>query len=35
MPEDGMLLDRLGEWAPGAKERQRVLVDNPAALYGF
>lgn len=35
MPEDGALLDRLGEWAPSAKERQRVLVDNPAQLYRF
>ena len=29
------LLDLLGEWAPGAAERKRVLVDNPARLYGF
>ncbi|WP_198374119.1 amidohydrolase family protein [Neoroseomonas rubea] len=35
MPEDGALLDLLGEWAPSAAERRRVLVDNPAALYGF
>lgn len=35
MPEDGALFDRLGEWAPTAGERQRVLVDNPARLYGF
>jgi predicted TIM-barrel fold metal-dependent hydrolase len=35
MPEDGALLDLLGEWAPGAAERKRVLVDNPARLYGF
>ena len=35
MPEDGALLDRLGEWAPSAAERRRVLVDNPARLYGF
>jgi predicted TIM-barrel fold metal-dependent hydrolase len=35
MPEDGALFDRLGEWAPSAAERRRVLVDNPARLYGF
>ncbi len=35
MPEDGALLDLLGEWAPGEAERRRVLVDNPARLYGF
>ena len=35
MPEDGALFDRLGEWAPTAEARQRVLVDNPARLYGF
>jgi len=35
MPEDGALFDLLGEWAPGEAERRRVLVDNPARLYGF
>jgi predicted TIM-barrel fold metal-dependent hydrolase len=35
MPEDGALFDLLGEWAPGAAERKRVLVDNPSRLYGF
>ncbi len=35
MPEDGALFDLLGEWVPGAAERKRVLVDNPARLYGF
>jgi predicted TIM-barrel fold metal-dependent hydrolase len=35
MPEDGALFDLLGEWAAGAAERRRVLVDNPARLYGF
>lgn len=35
MPEDGALLDLLGAWAPGEAERRRVLVDNPARLYGF
>ena len=35
MPEDGHLLDLLGQWAPSDAERRRVLVDNPARLYGF
>jgi predicted TIM-barrel fold metal-dependent hydrolase len=35
MPDDGHLFDLLGEWAPDAVTRRRVLVDNPAALYGF
>jgi predicted TIM-barrel fold metal-dependent hydrolase len=35
MPDDGKLLDLLGEWAPTDTERQSILVDNPAHLYGF
>jgi predicted TIM-barrel fold metal-dependent hydrolase len=35
VPDDGELFDLLGEWAPDAATRQRILVDNPAALYGF
>jgi predicted TIM-barrel fold metal-dependent hydrolase len=35
MPEDGHLLDLLGDWAPGDALRRRVLVENPAELYGF
>jgi len=35
MPDDGMLLDLLGEWAPEPAQQRRILVDNPAALYGF
>jgi predicted TIM-barrel fold metal-dependent hydrolase len=35
MPNDGDLLDALAEWAPDAEQRQRILVDNPARLYGF
>ncbi len=35
MPNDGDLLDALAEWAPDAVQRQRILVDNPARLYGF
>ncbi len=35
MPNDGALLDLLAEWAPDAKQRDRILVSNPARLYGF
>jgi predicted TIM-barrel fold metal-dependent hydrolase len=35
MPNDGMLIDLLAEWVPDAARRQRILVDNPALLYGF
>jgi predicted TIM-barrel fold metal-dependent hydrolase len=35
MPDDGELMDLLVDWAPDAELRKRVLVDNPAALYGF
>jgi predicted TIM-barrel fold metal-dependent hydrolase len=35
MPEDAELLDLLGDWAPAADLRRRVLVENPAALYRF
>ena len=35
MPNDGDLLDALAGWAPDAALRRRILVDNPARLYGF
>ena len=35
MPNDGDLVDLLADWAPGEVERRRILVDNPARLYGF
>ncbi len=35
MPNDGNLLDLLGQWTNDAALRHRILVDNPAALYGF
>lgn len=35
MPNDGALCDVLLEWIPDAATRKRVLVDNPATLYGF
>lgn len=34
-PNDGELVDLLGEFAPGADVRRKILVDNPARLYGF
>lgn len=33
--DDGRLLNILAEWIPDAATRQKVLVDNPARLYGF
>jgi len=35
MPNDGDLADLLALWVPDADIRRRVLVDNPARLYGF
>ena len=35
LPDDGELLDALMRWAPSRDAQQRILVDNPAALYGF
>jgi predicted TIM-barrel fold metal-dependent hydrolase len=35
MPRTTPLLNLLQDWVPGAANRQRVLVDNPTALYGF
>lgn len=35
MPNDGDLLDSLAEWVPDAARRKKILVDNPAELYGF
>ncbi|MCJ2025949.1 amidohydrolase family protein [Methylobacterium sp. J-067] len=35
LPDDARLLDLLAEWVPDERARARVLVDNPAALYGF
>lgn len=35
VPDDGVLLDTLGAWAPREAQRQAILVDNPARLYGF
>ena len=35
MPDDVGLLDLLADWAPEETTRHRILVDNPAELYGF
>jgi D-galactarolactone isomerase len=34
-PDDALLFDLLLDWAPDEKVRHRILVENPAALYGF
>ena len=34
-PDDAALLELLADWAPGEADRKRILVDNPAELYGF
>jgi D-galactarolactone isomerase len=34
-PDDAVLLDLVAEWAGDDATRQRILVDNPAKLYGF
>ena len=33
-PSDRALLDLLSSWAPDAQVRRKILVDNPASLYG-
>lgn len=35
MPDTGHLLDLFNAWTPGAGLRQKILVENPARLYGF
>lgn len=35
LPDDGKLVNLLARWIPEAFQRDRVLVDNPAALYDF
>jgi D-galactarolactone isomerase len=34
-PDDALLLDLLAHWCPNEAVRTRILVDNPAKLYGF
>ena len=33
--DDGRVLNQLAVWAPDAATRKKILVDNPAKLYGF
>jgi predicted TIM-barrel fold metal-dependent hydrolase len=35
MPNDGDIADLLAAWAPDVAMRKKILVDNPATLYGF
>ena len=35
MPDDADLLETLLDWAEDEAMRHKVLVDNPARLYGF
>jgi predicted TIM-barrel fold metal-dependent hydrolase len=35
MANDGDMTDLLDQWMPDAATRKCILVDNPAALYGF
>jgi predicted TIM-barrel fold metal-dependent hydrolase len=35
LPDDGKLLDLLYDWSPDSTKLKRILVDNPARLYGF
>jgi predicted TIM-barrel fold metal-dependent hydrolase len=34
-PDDAVLLDLLQEWVPDEATRRKILVENPAKLYGF
>jgi predicted TIM-barrel fold metal-dependent hydrolase len=34
-PDDAVLFDLLAQWVPDEAVRNRILVDNPAKLYGF
>jgi hypothetical protein len=35
MPDDGKLLDQLGDWASDSEVLEKILVANPARLYRF
>jgi 2-pyrone-4,6-dicarboxylate lactonase len=35
MPNDGAMFDQFADWVPDDAMRRRILVDNPAILYGF
>ena len=34
-PDDLALLELLADWAPDERTQKRILLDNPAELYGF
>jgi predicted TIM-barrel fold metal-dependent hydrolase len=33
--DDGLMLNLLARWVPDPATRKKILVDNPARLYGF
>jgi predicted TIM-barrel fold metal-dependent hydrolase len=33
--DDGMVFNQVARWVPDAATRKKILVDNPARLYGF
>ena len=33
--DDGLLMNQLAIWAPSAKTRTKILVENPEDLYKF
>jgi predicted TIM-barrel fold metal-dependent hydrolase len=33
--DDGLVLNQLARWVPDPAIRKKILVDNPARLYGF
>jgi predicted TIM-barrel fold metal-dependent hydrolase len=35
MPNTGTLVEQLAVWVPDAATREKILVENPARLYGF
>ena len=35
MPNTGIFAELLATWVPDAAVRKRILVDNPARLYGY
>jgi predicted TIM-barrel fold metal-dependent hydrolase len=35
MPDTGHLLDLFNAWTPDVKLRRKILIENPARLYGF
>ena len=34
-PDHAVLHDPLSDWAPNERNRRRILVDNPEAVYRF